>query len=566
LKHEATETLTGMIKRLGKDSKGNFKLNTQSIVDVVVSSELIKDEDCRLCELLFYLMETILKYVNNTRDMMISLIQTNEVRKLLESPLVRGNVLESLKVFLSTLQEEGDDSTYEKLKSMFLSVLNPHLSDQSFVAVSQCIATITLQMPDQFVNKMLSEFRSGIESSGATTIRISLLIVGEIGAQRSLEGHEGLEEVVLKTFYNPSERVKSTAARALGLLCVGGVGQYIPFILKHLKKGDALEYLLLNSLREAIAESERCHRQEILKQYIGQMCPLLFQSSNSKDEGVRTVVGECLGRLAFIAGNDSVFGQIQNLLQIQTAQKPSEKEYIRATMATAIKFAVQTQQSLPSTIIDTLFSCLNTETEILPRRSLMLCFNTISNTKGELLHSRINDLIDHVYPYCKTNEALIKQFELGPFKHKVDHGLPLRKACFHVMDSLQKVFSHRLDITQYCDHLKFGFNDGNEDVQIMAYGILGQLADNSPQQLVPCLDSLSKQILSGIKVKLKEAKGGGADGERARDVLKVTVKNLYKVMKMPGVDAAIAFVKLYKRVVKTKLLAEMIHEIEAEDS
>ena len=91
----------------------------------------------------------------------------------------------------------------------------------------------------------------------------------------------------------------------------------------------------------------------------------------------------------------------------------------------------------------------------------MLCFNTIANVCRDLIEPDIDTLIKQVYPYCETNKALIKQFELGPFKHKVDNGLPLRKATFQVMDSLQRVFAYRLNIADYCENLRHGFNDGN---------------------------------------------------------------------------------------------------------
>ena len=86
-------------------------------------------------------------------------------------------------------------------------------------------------------------------------------------------------------------------------------------MLKHLRKGDPLEYLLINSLRETIAEAEKKpDSHKFLGPHIQTMLPLLFQSADSKDEGVRTVVGECLGRLAFIE-NSTVFDGIQERIR-----------------------------------------------------------------------------------------------------------------------------------------------------------------------------------------------------------------------------------------------------------
>merc|ERR1711879_489199 len=108
-----------------------------------------------------------------------------------------------------------------------------------------------------------------------------------------------------------------------------------------------------------------------------------------------------------------------------------------------------------------------------------------------------------------------------------------------------KVCYPMLKIHEYCQHLRFGFSDGNEDVQMMAFSILAALSITCPQQLVPCLDSLKENMLTGVKDKLKLSKGDGADAERAKDVLKSIVKSLYTVMKINGVEAAVAFVSLY---------------------
>eukprot|EP00494_Astrolonche_serrata_P028293 UN28558 len=144
------------------------------------------------------------------------------------------------------------------------------------------------------------------------------------------------------------------------------------------------------------------------------MMKLLFASSDSKDEGVRTVVGECVGRLAFIDSEQDVFTGIEDRLKVKKDEKPQKNEFIRATMATALKFSVQTQRTLPPFMIETLFKCLTTEKQILPRRSLMLCMNTIINTKPDLIEDQIQILIKQVYPNCETNTDLIRQFELGP--------------------------------------------------------------------------------------------------------------------------------------------------------
>lgn len=43
--------------------------------------------------------------------------------------------------------------------------------------------------------------------------------------------------------------------------------------------------------------------------------------------------------------------------------------------------------------------------------------------------------------------------DLGPFKHKIDDGLELRKAAFEAMDVLLDAAAHQLDLPRFIDHL-----------------------------------------------------------------------------------------------------------------
>lgn len=46
--------------------------------------------------------------------------------------------------------------------------------------------------------------------------------------------------------------------------------------------------------------------------------------------------------------------------------------------------------------------------------------------------------------------------DLGPFKHRIDDGLELRKAAFEAMDVLLEQCSGRLSVPAYMDPLKAG--------------------------------------------------------------------------------------------------------------
>ena len=52
--------------------------------------------------------------------------------------------------------------------------------------------------------------------------------------------------------------------------------------------------------------------------------------------------------------------------------------------------------------------------------------------------------------------ALVRTGDLGPFKHKIDDGLELRKAAFEAMDILLERCGGRIDVAAYMEPLKNG--------------------------------------------------------------------------------------------------------------
>lgn len=54
---------------------------------------------------------------------------------------------------------------------------------------------------------------------------------------------------------------------------------------------------------------------------------------------------------------------------------------------------------------------------------------------------------------------LIREVEMGPFKHTVDDGLDLRKAAFECMYTLLETCLDRLDIFEFLNHVEDGLRD-----------------------------------------------------------------------------------------------------------
>jgi len=267
------------------------------------------------------------------------------------------------------------------------------------------------------------------------------------------------------------------------------------------------------------------------------------------------MVAECLGGLAIIDSKKI----IPQMAQLVTSDKP----FTRAVVITALRFALAptTDHAL---LRDSLgpFLLLLKDENLVVRRQAMLTVNALGHANIDLLApTTLRDLILPVlYIEIEPNEKHIRILDLGPFKHKVDDGLPLRKAAFQCLETLLDVAPHRLDLSEFIKKIQIGLVD-HDDIQIVTYQILYNMAQYHGGKLLEVLDELPNQIMKGVKNKLKEAKGN--EPERAKDVLRSAVRSLYTINQVAGVEQCAKFTEFYMRVLKTALLAQMLKELNA---
>ena len=86
----------------------------------------------------------------------------------------------------------------------------------------------------------------------------------------------------------------------------------------------------------------------------------------------------------------------------------------------------------------------------------MQLLSTTAHYKPALIVGQLPGLLPQLYEQTVINEALIRTVDLGPFKHKIDDGLELRKAAFECMDVLLDNCQPRLDMTAFIHHLESG--------------------------------------------------------------------------------------------------------------
>ena len=71
------------------------------------------------------------------------------------------------------------------------------------------------------------------------------------------------------------------------------------------------------------------------------------------------------------------------------------------------------------------------------RRQAFLTVNALAHAHIGLLAPQLSTrVLPSVYGACARRPELVREVDLGPFKHKIDDGLPLRKAAFQCLETL----------------------------------------------------------------------------------------------------------------------------------
>ena len=77
---------------------------------------------------------------------------------------------------------------------------------------------------------------------------------------------------------------------------------------------------------------------------------------------------------------------------------------------------------------------------------------------------------------------------MGPFKHKVDDGIPIRKAAYSLLDSMIEKTPEKLNISAIVETVIKGLDDSAEECMILCLHIIGRVLGYTPGVLVTNLD------------------------------------------------------------------------------
>jgi len=571
LRQQCLDALVHLVKKYGASMP--LETHMQVIADIV---PFITDTDLYITDLCVQVADQTLE---SSPQMAAAIVQkvVPAVLQVCRSSLLQGSALDSILRFLARVAKHHQHCPFERLRN--------DLSDTSVVVQAQAqaqrhvigtlakgVASVVSSSAKDVQSKAIQHFLTTIQHCGASPsterahqCELSLLALGETGKFMDLSQTPGFCDTLLRQLESPQDEIRFAAALALGYATVGAMATLLKVVIDNLQstggsaKGQKTQYLLLTSLREVIAigVGQKGDRSiaDHLQPHVPRVLPILSQYADSSEESVRNVVSESLGHLLMV-DQEAVLHALMAML----AAKDSGSCRVRATAVSAVRFAaakhcpVGTIQPLK----DSVLQCLSDE-DLQVRKAAFHSVNVVclSQTCGEIFRPHTELIFERIKEDSKQKPELIREVDLGPFKHKVDDGLPLRKFAYTLCTSLLAAYPEQVASPAVIDLVLQGLAD-SEDVQVICCQLLQDLCSWSFAlfriigRIGDLVEPFDRCIMRCIKqVQAKQQVG------RAMDMLRLYARTLKVVEPIAEANQHKAFVDFMSRVMKDSVFLQV---------
>ncbi|KAG0233459.1 Cullin-associated NEDD8-dissociated protein 1 [Actinomortierella wolfii] len=486
------------IRRFGKN------LDAKTYHDLLLELKpLISDEDLHLLPLGLSSVVAIL-HANPSSIATVKEHILPSVFKLVQSPLIQGPALDGLMNLFAALVRTNAKEFGALISALVEPAAGPSvdgqlkLSKQAFSTIAQCIATLCINS-DANANATVNEFLRKLENPSSTDSLkyLSLITLGEIGRRVSLTEYPNIHASILVLFNAHSEEVRSAAAFALGNVSAGNVEVYVPALIKEIEQDAKKRYLLLHALKEVITRYTQKQGTQALESFASEIWTLLFANCESQEEGTRNVVAECLGKL-------TLTNPYKFLPELQTRLR-SPSPHIRGTVVSAFKYTFTDHTRSYDELLQPLiveFLSLMKDQDLNVRRLSLSTLDSAAHNKPYLIRDVLGQLLPLLYQETHIREELIRIVEMGPFKHRLDDGLEIRKSAFECMYTLLDKCRDRVEISAFIDRVIAGLSD-LADIKMLAHLMLVRLSLVSPTAITQRLDDVVDPIQTTLNFRPK---------------------------------------------------------------
>ncbi|KAI9840396.1 MAG: hypothetical protein M1837_001654 [Sclerophora amabilis] len=498
----------GALKNLVASPVGHANLDGKTVSDLVdVLSPLLTTTDLHLLGPTLVVLSILVK--GNSKKVVNANMITS-LCALVAAPL-GGAVLDALLILTKTIGEEGMG------KSLMQGLLKDVGVNGDPGVVGKVIGTL-LVFGGNTVGVKIDDFVSELSSAQDDQRKcLALAVLGEAGLR--LGTSSPLDPGLFTAhFKSKSDQVPLTAAVSLGRAGAGNISKFLPAILKAMDTNAASQYLLLHSTKEILQHAGNARTD--IAPHSRQIWDKLIRISQAEDN--RAVGAECIGRLAIVDAK-TYLPSLQSYLSDENAG-------IRGMVIQAIRYTFvdsdDTYDEILKPILVGMLTTILTDVDLETRRLALTTLNSAVHNKPALILPHLSQLLPLVIEESEIKQDLIREVQMGPFKHSVDGGLELRKSAYETLFALMETGHSRINIVEFYDRVIAGLED-DHDIRVLCNLMLTKLITLDPEETVRRLDTIGERFRTILSFKPKETavkqEVEKAD-EESKAVMNVTVQ------------------------------------------
>jgi cullin-associated NEDD8-dissociated protein 1 len=404
------------------------------------------------------------------------------------------------------------------------------------------------------------------------------LCLGELGRRQDLAAQAGAWDALLAALDAPAEEAAEAAAAALGGLVRGGRDTLLPRLTAALEAGSqARQYELLRALRVALAPPPPCdgggddsdaepEPAPLSEAAMAPLLRLLATRAEAEEEAVRAATSECLGACVVAPGaaGAAAVAFLRSHLAPGAAPPLARAVAVHGARAALVERPDAAAAALTGAAADELLAALRDE-DFRVRHAAAQLLSACGHYAPALARPRLAAALPALLAATAALPSLVRTVDLGPFKHVVDDGAPLRTAAFECLATL--VDACPGDVAAAAGGgaaaaLAAGCADAY-DVRLGAHAALAKLAVAAPACLAPQLEALAEALDATLGAKLK-AEAVKQEADRHDDMQRSALRAADALVKAPGAAAHPRVAQLLAKTLMAGPLAPKYAAIAAE--
>jgi cullin-associated NEDD8-dissociated protein 1 len=208
------------------------------------------------------------------------------------------------------------------------------------------------------------------------------------------------------------------------------------------------------------------------------------------------------------------------------------------------------------------FISLLSDTDLEVRKASLLMINAALRHHGYVLNENLKEnVIPRLFEALEFK--LERTVDLGPFKHTVDDGLPLRKSALWGIESILDGFPGKLDLILFMPKLIACLVDKDE-LKMQAFQIIVKIRNFAPSVLVGCLDQFIEPFGKVISKKVAKEGQVGPEVERAIELQRNAVKTITIINNIEDASINRRWQDFVESIRQKEGISAMLTEIELE--